>query len=487
MNYSNYIDTLWARQNYNAQENQKNLVPREYYERLVSEIDNILKQNPDASLSDLRNILIKDSQIEDRIRDFCLIKKKTPGLVVSVRTNNYYHDFSAGNKQEAEYQNGKYTPSTLDMNNDDIFDLASITKLFTGISVLKLVELGLVNLNDDVTKFAPQFTNLKGITIYDLLTYKPLKTDSRVDGAKSAEEAEKILFTASPREVEPNQSIYNDFDAMTLKYVVESVTKMPYYDFLKKYLLEPLGMNDTLTSFSDSQKSRIVSTNGDIRINKDGSIIERNYIERGVSSDDKARILGQPFGNLSGHAGLFSNAQDMEKLTKSFIASSFISYELRDEMARNHTGHLYTKPTGATWATQFFGMLCYSKNPIEDITEVYHSLSGNSFSAAGWSGTYYTVDPLNGIGVFFGSNRTHNRVSINALPDNVKTAPTGVKYITLPDGRDIIDSSRYAYEREYIVSPAIELSLKLKILEDIVEARENDFEFETEEEHTKVI
>ncbi len=483
MDYSSYIDMLYRRQNYNAQDIQKNLVSREYYENIVLGVAKVLKENPDASLNELRNILIKDGQIEEKIRTFCIINKKAPGMVLSVRTNNYYHDFSAGNKQEVAYQDGKAIPSVEAMNNDDIFDLASVTKLFTGIATLKLVELGLINLNDQATKFVPQFTNLKGTTIYDLLTYKPIKTDVRIDSAKSQAEAEKILFSASEKEVGFGQGRYNDLGAMILKYVVESVTTMPYYDFLKKYILDPLGMSDTLVTFDDKQKSRVVSTNGDIRISKDGNITERTYIDRGVSSDDKARILGQPYGNLTGHAGLFSTAQDMEKLTQGFIASSFISCALRDEMARNHTGYLYTKPTGTRWATQFLGMLCYAKNPVSDLTEVVHSLSGNSFAAQGWSGTYYTVDPLNGIGVFIGSNRTHNRVSINGQRDNVTIGPMGEKYIILPNGRKVIDSSRFVCDMNYIVSPAVELALKLKIMEDIVNARDLD----PEEEHSKVM
>ncbi len=483
MDYSRYIDVLYEGQNIGAQECQRNLTPKSYYKNLVLSVDKVLRENPEASLSELRNILIKDSHIEDKIRDFCLGRKKTPGLVLSVRTNNYYHDFYAGNRQEVINQDGNMVPKSEEIGYDALFDLASVTKLFTSIATLKLVQLEMIDINDEVTKYAPQFTNLRGTKIIDLLTFKGFETDTRVDSAGSAEEAEQILFNARPKRYSYGQSSYNDFGAMILKYVIEAVTNMPYYTFLNECLLAPLGMKDTVAVLDDEQKQRAVSTNGDVRVYQDGRIIQRNYIEKGVSSDDKARVLGQPIGNLSGHAGLFSTAQDMEALTKSFVSSSFISYELRDEMARNHSGYLYKKPDGGIWATQFLGMLCYAKNPIMDITEVMHYLSGNSFASSGWAGNYYTVDPINGIGVFLGSNRTHNRVSINTQSSTVQVGPNGEKYIFLPDGRRVIDSSRYVYERGFITETAVELALKLKILEDILKINEP----EMEEEHTKII
>ncbi len=469
MDYSKYIDELYSRQNYNADVTQKDLTPRAFYENLVFSVDRVLKENPDASLDELRNIIIKDSGIEEKVRDFCLLKKNTPGMVVSLNTQNYHHDFYAGNKQEVLATDQGLVKNVEPMMKDTIFDLASTTKLFTGITVLKLVELGLINLSDEVTKYVPQFTNLKGVTIFDLLAFKPLGTEKRVDAANSKEEAESILFTAAPVERKFGTSAYNDFSSMVLKYVIEKVSGMDYYSFLKTNILDGLKMNDTLVKVDNDKIARTASSNADIRYYKDGNIVERNYIQKGISSDDKARVLGQPEGNLSGHAGLFSTSQDMAKLANALITNSIISAHLRDEMAKNRSGYTYKKPDGSQYATQYLGMMCYAKNPYSSITEVHHPLSGNSFAAAGWSGTQFTVDPLNEISIFLGSNRAHNRLTINGHPEKTFTTPTGEKRIILPDGREVIDSSHYAYDRDdTIIRPALDLAFKLKILEDIV-------------------
>ena len=48
-----------GRANLGASQCQKNLVPREYYENIVLYVDKVLKDNPDASIKELRDILIK--------------------------------------------------------------------------------------------------------------------------------------------------------------------------------------------------------------------------------------------------------------------------------------------------------------------------------------------------------------------------------------------------------------------------------------------
>ena len=135
------------------------------------------------------------------------------------------------------------------------------------------------------------------------------------------------------------------------------------------------------------------------------------------------------------------------------------------------------KPNGSKSATQYFGMLCYSKNPILPLSEVHHPLSGNSLAAAGWSGTQFTMDPTNQINLFMGSNRSHNRVSINGQPDKAILKDSGEKVVILPNGREVIDASGFAYDRdEAIIHPAIELAFELKILEDILEIKDLDKE-----------
>lgn len=471
-----YIDELYLAQNIGAQTQQQNLCPKEFYENLVKNVLNIINQNKDASIKELRKKIYEASGVEKSIINFISDRKMAPGAVVTYGTKNYQETIVIGNQEE---QNQSSTP----MQEDTIFDLASTTKGFTAIAILKLLEMGLINnLQDDITKYAPQFTNLKGITIYELLTFLPLKTNGRIDKASDIEEAEKILFTAELNEISENANRYNDISPMVLKYIIEKTSGMPYYDFLKCTVLDTLEMNDTLVSIPEDKIKRTASSNNDTRYLKDGTIINRNYIEKGVSSDDKARILGQPEGILSGHAGLFSTADNMEKLARALINNQILNLDIRREMTKNRTGKMYLTEDGSKRFTQHLGFLHYSKNPILSASEVHHPLSGESFASAGWSGTQLTVDPINEINLFLGSNRAHNRLTIidPIHRDKVQTDKLGRKTIILPNGQEVIDASSYAIDRPdspgrdgAIIHPCLELALQYKILEDIIGKKED--------------
>lgn len=465
-----YIDELYQNQNISAEKNQQNLCPREFYEQLVTKILNIVNKNKDATIEELRQIIYNQSGVTESIISFINNRKMAPGAVVSYGTKNFQETILIGNKEEI--------PNQTPMTEDTIFDLASTTKGFTAIATLKLLEMGLIdNLQDEITKYAPQFTNLQNVTIYDLLTFIPLNTEKRIDNASELEEAEKILFNATKKEIPKNSNPYNDIAPMVLKYIIEEASGMKYYDFLKCTILDSLEMNDTLVQIPEEKITKTASGNNDTRYYKDGTIINRDYIAKGISTDDKARILGQPQGILSGHAGLFSTAQDIEKLARALIENKLFNLELRKEMTKNRTGKMYISEDGSKKYTQHFGFLHYSKHPILSSSEVHHPLSGESFASAGWSGTQLTIDPINEINLFLGSNRSHNRLTIidPIHKDKIVTEPNGKKIIILPDGREIIDASSFAIDRPNfpgrdgaIIHPCLELALQYKILEDII-------------------
>lgn len=477
-NYDAYIEKLYLAQNIGAEELQKNLCPREFYEQLVLKVLNIMKKHKDASIEELRKIIYDQSKVEQSIRHFILERKMAPGAVITYGTKNYQETIILGNKEEVILQDGKLIESPKQMEEDTIFDLASVTKGFTAIATLKLVEMGLIdNLQDDITKYAPQFKNLKGITIYDLLTFTPLKTNERIDNTTNKEDAEKILFTASRNNIPENSNPYNDISPMVLKFIIEKTSGMDYYSFLKCTFLDSLNMKDTHVKIPEEKIDRVASGNYDTRYYKDGKLITRDYITKGISTDDKARILGQPEGILSGHAGLFSTASNMETLARALIENKIFNFDIRREMTKNRTGKMYLKEDGSKGFIQFLGMLHYSKNPILEASEVHHPLSGESFASAGWSGTQLTIDPLNEINFFMGANRSHNRLTIldPIHKDKLKKDKYEQKTIILPDGREIIDASSFAFDKPdskgrdgAIVHPCLELALQYKILEDII-------------------
>lgn len=470
----NYIEILFERQNEGASLEQQGSYSRADYHNLLKPVVDLVNKHKDLTLDELRNLLFVSSGIEQKLNDFIHQKQMVPGMVLSYGTDKYRETIIVGNRQEVTVDTfGNLVSSVEEMTEDTIFDLASITKLFTSISILKLVQNGTINLTDEVIRYAPEFKNLKGITIFDLITFGvPLKTKGRVDSANSTEEAEQILFDI---EVDleglknnPFANPYTDMGAMILKYVIEHVTGMNYYAFVCENILNKVEMRDTHIVVPEVKIDRLASTNFDGKYYRDGNFsITKNQV--GAVYDPKAQMMGQLNGILSGHAGLFSTAQDMTSLAKGIINDKILDNEFVEMMAKNRTGKKYTQD-GKDKYVQYLGMLCYSKHPILSSSELYHAMSGKALASAGWTGTQLTVDPINQLYFFMAGNRSHNRMTFidSAQRDKVQADENGKKMVVLPNGTTMIDATRFAWDRDEVaVHPALKLCIQYKFLEDI--------------------
>ena len=89
MSYNDYLNQLIENQNIGADETQKNLYPKEQYEKLLKDVLEVLNKNKDANIDELRNELYKKSGIEDLLKDFFCIKKMAPGAVISYVTKTF--------------------------------------------------------------------------------------------------------------------------------------------------------------------------------------------------------------------------------------------------------------------------------------------------------------------------------------------------------------------------------------------------------------
>ena len=477
-----YINNLYEKQNNGAMKEQQGLYSkRDYYELLKPVVDAVSKYK-DYSLDELRNILYKQSGIEEKVYDFIHKKEMVPGMVFSYGTDNFRETIVVGNKQEVTLdEKGNLLPAVEKMTEDTIFDLASITKLFTSLSILKLVQDKVINLDDEITKYAPEFKNLDGVTIFDLISFRvPLKTNGRIDRVSSKEEAEQILLDIQVDKESKNRTPYTDMGAMVLKYVIEHASGMNYYQFVDENILKKLKMNDTHVVVPKMKLYRVANTNLDVKFYKDGNVATTTNASKGVVYDPKAQIMGHSEGVLSGHAGMFSTAKDMTNLAKGIIGGQVIDKDYVEMLAKNRTGRKYEED-GKEKYVQYLGFLCYSKNPILANSELFHAMSGKAFASAGWTGTQLTVDPINQLYFFMAANRSHNRMTFidAAQRDKVQTDENGKKTILLPNGEVKIDATRFAWDRdEVVVHPALKLSIQYKMLEDIYKMMDEKIEKE---------
>lgn len=135
------------------------------------------------------------------------------------------------------------------------FETASITKTFTGVAIMQLIEKGKLSLTDDVKKFYPNFP-YEGINIKLLLTHRSgmmnyvYFTDGIWKDKKkpmSNQDVMNLIIEHKPaRYAKPDTRFhYNNSNYMVLAAIIEKVTGKTYADYMMENVFKPAGMKNT--------------------------------------------------------------------------------------------------------------------------------------------------------------------------------------------------------------------------------------------------
>ena len=135
-----------------------------------------------------------------------------------------------------------------------VFQLASVSKQFTAVTVLKLVELGRLSLSDKLETFYPDFPSADRITIEQLLTHTSGIHDFASDNVSmtSATEATLIArFKDKPFDFPPGKGWrYSNSGYSLLAFIIQKVSGMTYEAAVRKYIFEPLDMRHSGFDFA---------------------------------------------------------------------------------------------------------------------------------------------------------------------------------------------------------------------------------------------
>ena len=200
------------------------------------------------------------------------------------------------------------------MKPEHVFEIGSITKQFTAIAILMLEEQGKLKVEDDITKFIPDYpSNGKSITIHQLLNHtsgiksytnmQSFQQKARTDMTPS----EIIDFVKNePMDFDPGeQYLYNNSGYVILGHIIEVVTGTSYEEFVQKNFFDKLGMtNSYYGSHSKVIKNRAYG-----------------YSDRGgyVNADYLSMTLPYAAGSL------MSNVDDLLKWQKALNTYQLIS------------------------------------------------------------------------------------------------------------------------------------------------------------------
>ena len=194
-----------------------------------------------------------------------------------------------------------------------VYDLASVSKLFTSIVVVQLVEAATVRLDAPVATYLPQFgaSGKADVTVRQLLTHTSGLVAELPLWSAYDTHAERIRAVMDQPLDDPPGTVYrySDLNLISLGVMVERLTGQRLDRVVHERVTAPLGMDSTgynpLESFA---------TTTQVAATEYQSVPARGLV-RGEVHDENAWSLG----GVAGHAGVFSTVDDLAVLCQTLL------------------------------------------------------------------------------------------------------------------------------------------------------------------------
>ncbi len=299
---------------------------------------------------------------------------------------------------------------------DDIYRIASQTKLVVTVGLLTLFEQGMFTLDDPISRYIPEFRQPKVLVSYDTATGKyetrPASSEitirhllSHTAGIPYEHPLEKLSpfntipyfcstrpdvlaeivkkIAARPLIADPGEKFVYGLNIDVLGYLIEVLSKQPLDVFLREKVLQPLGMKDTYFYLPENKAGRLVEL-----YSKGNS---RDQLTVNTNNDYRNFSIAGARTYFSGGAGMVSTIKDYAALCQmilnkgSFNHSRILSRKTIDMMEKNQIGDL------EVWDRKDkFGL------GLQIITAGTHYGDNATPGSLTWGGMYcseYTIDP----------------------------------------------------------------------------------------------
>jgi len=330
------------------------------------------------------------------------------------------------------------------VSEDDIYDVASLTKILATLPlVIELVDDKEISLNTTISELLPEFkgSNKENITLIKMLShYARIKAwipyyIGTLDSLKKPDKqfykkeksavykyqvADKMymrldLKDSIYKQIKDSELYsrlrykYSDLPYYILKEYLERHYEMPMQDIVQERLYKHLGANNTTYNPLDKFPKNIIPPTE-----------EDNYFRmqkvQGYVHDQGAAMLG----GVSGHAGIFSNVNDIAKIMQMYLWKGFygnIRYFDSETFNLFNTCNYCSKDVRRG--------VGFDKPQLDEVGPTCGCVSMSSFGHSGFTGTFTWADPEEEIIYVFLSNRTYpdaeNRKIIkNDLRSNIQ-------------------------------------------------------------------
>ena len=304
------------------------------------------------------------------------------------------------------------------MEPDTIFRIFSMSKPITSTAVMMLYEEGLFQLNDPVSKFIPEFKDIKvysttgswlveyaepgrEITVRDLLTHSAGMTYGLFGNTPVDEmymEANIFQYDTTLEEMvaklvkipilfEPGSQFHYSISIAVLGRLVEVVSGMPFDTFMETRMFGPLGMKDTGFIVPPEKRDRFAKS---YTLDENGNL---KSIE-----EDTMILFNEQQKLLLGGEGLVSTAHDYIRFTQMILNGGeldgvrLLSPKTIELMSLNHLdgGRITTTPDGSEPSGWGFGLGFAVR---EDVARSQLIGTKGELTWSGAYNTYFWIDP----------------------------------------------------------------------------------------------
>ena len=399
----------------------------------IDRLEYSIPEDVEIDSEDLQKIdTIVLNNIKEKAIPGCQVLVAKDGKVI-YRKSFGYHTYKKGNF----------------VKNTDLYDLASITKIAaTTLSIMKLQDDKMVDIDHKMVWYLPflRGTNKEDMIIREMMahqsglkawipfylnTMKDKKLDKNLYSSKlnknhTVKVANNLYITDKYKYVLYDSILtsklrkrrdykYSDLGFYLLKQTIENLTNQPLEEYTHENFYKPLGLKTM--GFNPLEKFKLKEINP-----TENDSYFRKQLVHGYVHDPGAAMLG----GVSGHAGLFANANDLAILMqmllqgghyggKTYLNSNTIAQftKMQFPLNDNRRGIGFDKP---------------DPNDRDD-GPTCESVSDLSFGHTGFTGTYAWVDPEYNLVYIFLSNRIHPTAkNTKLIKMNTRTAIHQVIY-----------------------------------------------------------
>jgi len=245
------------------------------------------------------------------------------------------------------------------ISEDNVFWIASMTKMFAGASIMMLADEGKVSLDDPVTKFIPQLEKwmvveekdashvllkplVRPVTLRHVLSHTSGLTGmselQQVTGSDSTPlKARALSSVTGPLQWQPGDKYQYGNQGMNIAArIVEIISGMPYEEFLQKRFFDPLGMTETTFWPSEAQIARLAGAYGLNQATNGYARAGLGFLTKPLS--ERAHRFPEAAG------GLFSTTHDVLRYGLMLVndgeldGKRFLSHAAMEELRKEQTG-----------------------------------------------------------------------------------------------------------------------------------------------------